>query len=223
MYPGRRFLSNCVIDPFISDSWVIRQSLACRLRLVDHSLRYERRSLLPVLANRIGGREKRSNPAHFHLCAVTFDSACLRDSVHRQWAHFYGLFAEPTVLNLIANPLAGRKCAKLDSAQGGFSKRHLCSVVAANHAFLLVSIDVPDHTFHASDSCLFPKAKTKSLSFVKGEGAGAIRSQGAPQPTRPLAELHHTEPTYSCRKRAFRVLRCLGSPAGSRLHINSNR
>src|SRR5258708_1271722 len=71
--------------------------------------------------------------------------------------HFHGLFAKPTVLNLIVDLLAGRKCAKLDSAQAGFSKRHLCSVVAANHAFLLVSIDVPDHTFHASDSCSFPK------------------------------------------------------------------
>jgi hypothetical protein len=43
------------------------------------------------------------------------------------WTHVDRLFTKPIVPDLIEDPLAGRKRAKLDATQSGFSKRHLLS------------------------------------------------------------------------------------------------
>src|SRR6266849_409978 len=89
--------------------------------------------------------------------ALTFDSACACDSLYRQWAHFYGFFAKPAFLNPIAHALTRGKRVKVHSVQRRLSEGHLFSIVATNHAFLLVSIDMPDHSLHASHSRWFPK------------------------------------------------------------------
>src|SRR5258708_1433454 len=100
--------------------------------------------------------------------AQTFDSACACDSLHRQWAHFHGLLAKPAFLNPIAHALTRGKRTKVHSVQRRLSEGHLFSIVATNHAFLLVSIDVPDHSLHASHSCWFPKIGAGLLGFVRG-------------------------------------------------------
>src|SRR5260221_5728557 len=100
--------------------------------------------------------------------ALTFDSACACDSLYRQWADFYGFFAKPTFLNPIAHALTRRKRAKVHSVQRRLSEGNLFSIVATNHAFLLVSIDMPDHALHASHSCWFPKIGARFLCFVRG-------------------------------------------------------
>src|SRR6516162_11653224 len=101
------------------------------------------------------------------------------------WTHVDRLFTKPTVPDLIGDPLAGRKRAKLDATQGGFSKRHLLPVITANHAPFLVSIKVQDHSLHVSCSCLFPNWH-KSLLLIDRrthcpEERSGIRSQGALQ------------------------------------------
>src|SRR5260370_11981798 len=45
-------------------------------------------------------------PFSWHILAGRFVLAVACDSFHRQWAHFYGFFAKPTVLDTVADPLA---------------------------------------------------------------------------------------------------------------------
>src|SRR6266849_3850412 len=167
-------------------------------------------------------------PFSWHVFAACFVLVVASDSFHRQWTHFYGLVAEPTVPNPIADSLAGGKRIELNSTQGRFSERYLCSVIATNHAFLLVPIDVPDHSLHASNSCSsrntqppFPFARRENgqSAFAK-PGPAHPESEGPLLQPRRLAELHDPGPTGSGRNYVFRILGCFGWTSDRRLHIN---
>src|SRR6516165_4392501 len=84
----------------------------------------------------------------------------------QHWTYVHRLFAKPTILDAITNPLAGRKRMKIEFTQRRFSEWHLYSVVAADHTFLLISIDVPDHSLHASHSYWLPQLRARFPCFV---------------------------------------------------------
>src|SRR5258708_34009912 len=92
-------------------------------------------------------------PFSYHIFADRFVPAMACDSFDWQRLHLHRLLAKPTVLNPVTDLLARRKRVKLRSTQSRFSEKYLRSVITANHAFLLVAIDVLDHSLHVSNSC----------------------------------------------------------------------
>jgi len=82
----------------------------------------------------------------------------------------------------VADALARRKRVKLRSTQSRFSERYLHSVITANHAFLLVAIDVPDHSLHVSNSCSFRNTQPP-FPFARSENDPSTFAQAAPAPT----------------------------------------
>src|SRR5260370_1537648 len=81
-----------------------------------------------------------------------FGSAIFSYFIKPHWAHLDSCSAKPAILDPVVNPLAGVKGVKLDSAQRRLAESKLCSVIPTYHPFLLVAIDVPDHSLHRSNS-----------------------------------------------------------------------
>src|SRR5229473_1299347 len=147
-----------------------------------------------------------------------------------QRLHLHRLLAKPTILNPVTDPLARRKRVKLRSTQSRFSEKHLRTVITANHAFLLVAIDVPDQSLHVSNSRSlrntqppFPFARSENDPFTFAQPAqrSPVSERPLLQPRR-LAELHDPGPTGSCRNYVFRILAGCGWAPDRRLYINAS-
>src|SRR5712691_4390360 len=130
-------------------------------------------------------------PFSCHIFADRFVPALACDSFDWQRLHFHRLLAKPTVVNPVTDPLARRKRMKLRSTQSRSWEKYLRSVMTANHAFLLVAIDVPDHSLHVSDSCSF-RSTQPPFPFVRRmtplpsrsrPSAASMRAASPPAPT----------------------------------------